>query len=62
MDSKNRRDCTSSTRSRKPQAHDRKAVALLALLKADGTVVGHVPSSFLLGSLEQQSLLTLLGP
>jgi len=30
--------------------------------KADGTVVGHVPSSFLLGSLGQQSLLTLLGP
>ena len=28
--------------------HDRNAVALL---KADGTVVGHVPSSFLLGSL-----------
>ena len=39
--------------------HDRNAVALL---KADGTVVGHVPSSFLLGSLGQQSLLTLLGP
>jgi len=34
--------------------HDRNAVALL---KADGTVVGHVPSSFLLGSLGQQSLL-----
>ena len=33
-----------------------------ALLKANGTVVGHVPSSFLLGSLGQQSLLTLLGP
>jgi len=28
--------------------HDQNAVALL---KADGTVVGHVPSSFLLGSL-----------
>jgi len=27
--------------------------------KADGTVVGHVPNSFLLGSLGQQSLLTL---
>jgi len=39
--------------------HDRNAEALL---KADGTVVGHVPSSFLLGSLGQQSLLTLLGP
>ena len=39
--------------------HDRNAVALL---KADGTVVGHVPSSFVLGSLGQQSLLTLLGP
>ena len=39
--------------------HDRNAVALL---KADGTVVGHVPSSFLLGSLGQQNLLTLLGP
>ena len=39
--------------------HDRK---VLALLKADGAVVGHVPSSFLLGSLGQQSLLTLLGP
>ena len=39
--------------------HDRNAAALL---KADGTVVGHVPSSFLLGSLGQQSLLTLLGP
>ena len=38
--------------------HDRNAVALL---KADGTV-GHVPSTFLLGSLGQQSLLTLLGP
>ena len=36
--------------------HDRKAVALL---KADGTLVGRVPSSFLLGSLGQQSLLTL---
>ena len=46
MDSKNRGDCTSSTRSRNP--HDRNAVALL---KVDGTVVGHVPSSFLLGSL-----------
>ena len=34
----------------------------VALLKADGTVVGHVPSSFLLGSLGQWSLLTLLGP
>ena len=40
--------------------HDRNAVALLK--QADGTVVGHVPSSFLLGSLGQQSLLTLLGP
>ena len=39
--------------------HDRNAVALL---KADGTVVGHVPSCFLLGSFGQQSLLTLLGP
>ena len=39
--------------------HDRNAVALL---KANGTVVGHVPSSFLLDSLGQQSLLTLLGP
>jgi len=39
--------------------HDRNAEALL---KADGTVVGHVPSSFLLGSLGQQSLLMLLGP
>jgi len=39
--------------------HDRNAVALL---KADGMVVGHVPSSFLLGSLGQQSLPTLLGP
>ena len=44
--------------------HDRNAVALL---KADGTVVGgtvieHVPSSFLLGYLGQQSLLMLLGP
>jgi len=39
--------------------HDRNTVALL---KADGTVVGYVPSSFLLGSLGQQSLLTLLGP
>jgi len=36
--------------------HDRNAVA------ADGMAVGHVPSSFLLGSLGQQSLLTLLGP
>ena len=34
--------------------HNRNAVALL---KADGTVVGHVHSSFLLGSLGQQSLL-----
>ena len=34
--------------------HDRNAVALL---KADGTVVGHVRSSFLLGSLGQQGLL-----
>ena len=59
MDSKNRRDCTSSTRSRKPSWSNLNAVALL---KADGTVVGHVPSSFLLGSLGQQSLLTLLGP
>ena len=39
--------------------HDRNAVALL---KANGTVVGHVPSSSLLGSLGQQSLLMLLGP
>ena len=39
--------------------HDRNAVALL---KADGTVVIHVPSSFLLGSLGQHSLLTLLEP
>ena len=38
--------------------HDRNAVASL---KANGTVVGHMPSSFLLGSLGQQSLLTLLG-
>ena len=43
----------------KNPGHDRNAVALL---KADGTVVGHVPNSFLLGSLGQQSLLTLLGP
>ena len=34
----------------------------VALLKADGTVVGHMPSSFLLGSFGEQSLLTLLGP
>ena len=34
--------------------HDRNAVALF---KADGTVIGHVPSSFLFGSLGQQSLL-----
>ena len=34
----------------------------VALLKANGTVVGHVPSSFLLDSLGQQSLLTVLGP
>jgi len=34
----------------------------LALLKANVTVVGHVPSSFLLGSLGQQSILMLLGP
>ena len=39
--------------------HDRYAVALL---KADVTVVGHVPSSFLLDSLGQQSLLMLFGP
>ena len=39
--------------------HDRNVVALF---RADGTVVGHVPSSFLLGFLGQQSLLTLLGP
>ena len=39
--------------------HDQNAVALL---KANGMVVGHVPSSFLLGSLGQQSLLALLGP
>jgi len=59
MDSKNRRYCANSTRSRKPSWLNLDAVALL---KADGTVVGHVPSSFLLGSLGQQSLLTLLGP
>ena len=39
--------------------HDQNAVALL---KADGTVVRHVPSSFLLKSLGQQSLPMLLGP
>ena len=38
--------------------HNRNAVALL---KADGMEVGHVPSSLLLGSLGQQSLLALLG-
>ena len=44
--------------------HDRNAVALLKSngMVVGGTVVGHVPSSFLLGSLGQQSLLTLLGP
>jgi len=39
--------------------HDLNAVALL---KADVMVAGRVPSSFLLGSLGQQSLLMLFGP
>ena len=39
-----------------------KCCGFARVLKADGMVVGHVPSSFWLGSLGQQSLLTLLGP
>ena len=44
------------------EAGNRRDQNAVALLKADGTVVGHVPSSLLLGSLGQQNLLTLLGP